>query len=210
MTWGKFLYNVQKMADRLLIWTGVDSWRAEACEVDFEDDGIRARGVQLGAEPLPYRLSYRLDATGRGFVTRSLRLEAAGEGWERRMRLERNDSGAWSVDADGHGEADLPAPGGDPDAFAEALDCDLAFSPLTNTMPVLREGLLGGGEPRDFVMAWVSVPDLSVHRSEQRYEPLGATTVRYVGRHRNFTADLELDSEGFVVRYPELAERVHP
>ena len=85
-----------------------------------------------------------------------------------------------------------------------ALDCDLAFSPLTNFMPARRLA----AAPGDHVMAWVSVPDLAVLRSEQRYEPIDALTVRYIGLDSDFTADLELDEDGFVVRYQRLAERV--
>ena len=55
-----------------------------------------------------------------------------------------------------------------------ALDCDLGLSPLTNFMPIRRRRLLDGGEAHEFLMAWVSVPDLGVHRSEQRYEPVDA------------------------------------
>ena len=57
-------------------------------------------------------------------------------------------------------------------------------------------------------MAWVAVPDLTVHRSEQRYEPMDEHHVRYVERDRSFVAELELDDDGLVVHYPELAERV--
>jgi hypothetical protein len=92
------------------------------------------------------------------------------------------------------------------DAVEGALDCDLAFSPLTNFMPAARLG----AEPADHVMAWVSVPDLAVLRSEQRYEPAGDGRVRYVGLDHDFTAVLELDEAGFVTRYPGLAERVAP
>ena len=75
-------------------------------------------------------------------------------------------------------------------------------------MPVLREGLLAADLPKDFVMAWVKVPELTVHRSEQRYEPIDRNTVRYVGKHRDFVGELTFDNDGFVMRYPELAERV--
>jgi hypothetical protein len=57
-------------------------------------------------------------------------------------------------------------------------------------------------------MTWVSVPDLTVSRSEQRYEPIAPGVVRF--RSGSFEADLEFDDEGFVVRYPGLAERVDP
>jgi uncharacterized protein len=64
-----------------------------------------------------------------------------------------------------------------------------------------------GDEPVDHVMAWVSVPDLAVLRSEQRYEPIAERRVRFVGLEDGFTADLELDEHGFVTHYPGLAEQ---
>jgi hypothetical protein len=85
---------------------------------------------------------------------------------------------------------------------------DLGFSPLTNTLPILRDGLDGGDEPRDYVMALVDVPSLEVERSEQRYEPFAPGLVRF--RSGDFTAMLELDDDGFVVRYPGLAARKYP
>ena len=79
---------------------------------------------------------------------------------------------------------------------------DLAFSPLLNSLPVL--GRLESAA--DFVMSFVDVPSLEISRSEQRYEPLGGGVVRF--RSDSFVADLDFDSEGFVVRYEGLAERV--
>ena len=83
---------------------------------------------------------------------------------------------------------------------------DLGYSPLFNSLPVLRFALHRGGDARDFTMAWVSVPDLAVRRSGQRYEPLRPGAVRY--RSGTFSAEIELDEDGFVVRYPGLAERI--
>jgi uncharacterized protein len=89
---------------------------------------------------------------------------------------------------------------GDEDFF------DLAFSPLFNSLPVLRDGLMQGGEPREYVMRFVDVPSLATSRSEQRYEPLGEGAVRF--RSGSFTADLVFDADGFVLEYPGLARRV--
>jgi hypothetical protein len=83
---------------------------------------------------------------------------------------------------------------------------DLGFSPLFNSLPVLRDRLLEGGPARDYVMRWVSVPDLGLHESQQRYEPIGDRRVRFVDG--SFVADLEFDEDGLVTRYPGLAERV--
>jgi hypothetical protein len=192
------------------LWRGLDAFRAEACEVELESDRLRASGTQLGADPLPYRLDYELE-TAPGFATARLRAEARGDGWRRRLDLRRDGAGAWSFDAESDRDAGLPPVGADLAGIGEAVDCDLGRSPLTNTLPVLRCGLLEpGAEPRDFVMAWVSVPDLAVHRSEQRYEPVSSDddghVVRYVGRHRDFVGELRFDRLGLVVRYPELAE----
>jgi uncharacterized protein len=170
-----------------LTWRGLDEWRAEACAVELADDGLRAYGVQLGAE---YRLDYRL-RTDADLITESLELSVLRAGGLRRLLLVRKADGTWTAD-------DRPV-----DEVEGALDCDLAFSPLTNYMPAARLD----GKPADHVMAWVSVPDLEVLRSEQRYEPIDEHCVRYVGIDHDFNAELELDEYGFVVRYPGLAER---
>ena len=177
-----------------MVWRGLDGWRADGAYVRIEDGRLSAHGTQLGAEP--YRLDYHL-RTGPDLVTETLELSLLRSGTLKRLLLARKPDGSWTAD-----NKPLPEVEG-------ALDCDLGLCPLTNTMPVLRERLLDpGAEPRDFVMAWVAVPELTVHRSEQRYEPIDEQCVRYVGRHRSFEGVLELDDDGLVVHYPELAERV--
>jgi uncharacterized protein len=83
---------------------------------------------------------------------------------------------------------------------------DLGLSPLFNSLPVWRDGLLEDGEARDYVMRFVAVPELRVSESQQRYEPLGGRRLRYTSG--DFTAVLDFDDEGLVVRYEHLAERV--
>jgi hypothetical protein len=97
--------------------------------------------------------------------------------------------------------------------LSEALDIDIQNSPLTNTMPILREGFREGGSG-DFVMAFVTLPTLRVEASPQRYEHVRATetgsVVRYISRDGDFTADLELDTDGLLAFYPRLARRIQP
>jgi len=83
---------------------------------------------------------------------------------------------------------------------------DLGWSPLFNSLPVLRDDLLRAGPPRDYVMRWVDVPTLEVSRSEQRYEPLGDGLVRF--QAGAFVADIRFDEEGYVVHYPGIGTRV--
>jgi hypothetical protein len=79
-------------------------------------------------------------------------------------------------------------------------------------MPVRRHRLHEQPGEADFLMAWVSVPDLGLHPSEQRYEHVRRSSdqavVRYVGRHRDYVGDLAFDRDGVVELYPDLATRV--
>ena len=83
---------------------------------------------------------------------------------------------------------------------------DLGNSPLFNSLPVVRDGLLAVGPARDYVMRWVSVPELEATEQPQRYEPLGGGVVRF--STGLFVADIAFDDEGLVTRYPDLAERL--
>jgi uncharacterized protein len=117
-----------------------------------------------------------------------------GAAYELRYRLERS-----TLFLDLVGRRSLELELGDADFF------DLGWSPLFNSLPVMRDGLLQIGPPRDYVMRWVDVPTLEVSRSEQRYEPLGDGAVRFSAGQ--FTADIRFDAEGFVVDYPGIATR---
>lgn len=83
---------------------------------------------------------------------------------------------------------------------------DLGWSPLFNSLPVLRDRLLRPGPARDYLMRWVEVPSLQVSLSEQQYEPLGNGAVRF--REGNFATDITFDHDGFVVSYPGIGTRV--
>jgi hypothetical protein len=181
---------------RLAIWEGVDEWRAEAARVELRPGGVRAKGTQVG---VGYRLDYELEAPD-GWVTRRLRATVTTAGGERSLLLEHDGAGRWLLD------------GADARALAGALDCDLGLSPLTNLMPVRRHALHQREGEAEIVVAWVSVPDLTVHPSRQRYEHVRPDVVRFVdlGLHEGFTAELELDADGLVLFYPELARAVTP
>jgi hypothetical protein len=194
-----------------LVWAGVEEWLTETAAVDLEGDGLRATGTQLGAEPAPFRVDYRLEAPD--FVTRELELTSVAEGWRRHLMLRRDDEGSWNAEVDDEGEVPGgPWEGSLPD-LSEALDIDIQNSPLTNTMPILRHGFHQQGSG-DFLMAFITTPTLRVEASPQRYEHVRATedgsVVRYISRDGNFTAELELDSDGLLRFYPRLARRVEP
>ncbi len=196
---------------RVVVWESENAPAMELSGVRLHEQHLRASGVAIATDPEPYRLEYELE-TAEGFVTSALRVHSEGRGWRRDLELLRSSDGTWRCSATADGETELPPAGGSVDPFSEALDCDLGRSPLTNSMPVLRHRLLDGGATIDFVMAWVSVPDLGVHRSEQRYSFVRRegerSIVRYESRDGSFVADITFDADGLVVLYPALARRV--
>jgi len=194
---------------RFLVWAGVEEWLTESAAVDLQVDGLSATGTQLGAEPGPFRVDYRIEAPD--FVTRELELTSVGEGWRRHLVLRHDGEGSWSAEVDDDGEVpDGPWDGSLPD-LSEALDVDIENSPLTNTMPILRHSFHRGGSG-DLLMAFITTPTLRVEASPQRYEHVRTTedgsVVRYLSRDGDFTAELELDLDGLLSFYPRLARRV--
>ncbi len=175
-------------------------------------DRLNARGVAIRAAPVPYRLNYGLRTTS-GWITSQLRVQTSGAGWWRFLYLERSGDGVWSCTTKSEGGLDASPPGGDTSSLDRAVDCDLGECPLTNTMPVLRSNMLEGpGEGFDLTAALVSVPDLSVQPSPQRY-----SFVRQDGagvwlgfESGSFEAEIEFDRRGLVRHYPGLAQRVAP
>jgi len=98
---------------------------------------------------------------------------------------------------------------GERSAVVELEDADffdVFASPFFNSLPVVRDGLLEGGEARAYTMRFVRIPALDTVLSEQRYEPLGARRVRYSSG--SFTADIEFDEDAFVVDYHGFLQRV--
>jgi hypothetical protein len=181
---------------RHLVWHVVETAGFEAAWLSLDGMTLRATGRAVGQLPEPYWLTYTLQTDDRAATTR-LEITAATADAQYQLDLRRDD-GAWSVN-------------GQPrDDLADALDCDLACSPVTNTMPIIRHGLHRGPGAHRYVMAFVQVPTLRVVASQQSYTHLDvasdAARVRYASG--TFVSDLTVDLEGLVVDYPTLARRI--
>jgi uncharacterized protein len=198
---------------RALAWKKDDPFGVEYADVTLAADRLSAIGVAVGTDPVPYRLDYELE-TAEAFVTTHVRVTARGDGWQRELRLERSPAGAWTADASTDGTVDLPAPGGDLAAFSASFDPDLGLSPLFNSMPVLRHDIHLRTVSVDFLMVWISVPDLQLHASPQRYTHLGiagpdAHCVRFESlADDGFRAEVVFDNDGLVTDYPGIARRI--
>ena len=196
-------------ASELITWRMDDGRGIEGTRLLLQGGGMRALGrmVRAGNGPADpsFTASYRLDA-GDGGRVRRLAVTCATAGRERYITLNRTDDGFWLLDT-GMGGGRLEVDG--------AVDVDLAFSPLFNTLPIRRLGLHQA--PGDHVLStmFVALPDLSVEVVEQRYRalsPLGQgeqpeeATVGFAWDA--FTAELVVDADGLVSSYPGVASRI--
>ena len=185
---------------RLLIWEIDETNGFDTAWARLDGTRLIADGRSAGLRPFPNWVTYALE-TSDDWVTARMRADARWDDGSASLDLRRDDRG-WTVN--GEARPDL----------ADALDCDLAGCPLTNTMPALRHDLLQRAGDHEFLMAFIEIPSLRVVPSRQRYthvrtlavEDSGGAVMKY--RSGSFESDLTFDADGFVLDYPQLGRRV--
>lgn len=79
---------------------------------------------------------------------------------------------------------------------------------FTNTLPI-RRLRLDEGQSAEITVAYVSVPDLALSASRQRYTCLKSGSLyRFESVESGFSRDIAIDRLGLVVEYPDLFRRV--
>lgn len=170
----------------------LDAFRLQAFPHGYILDG-RVLTVFGG---LPAEVHYAV-VCGPDWVTRHAHVVLAQGATSRELQLRRHDDGRWSRDG-----VDVPE-------LAGAPDVDLSITPATNTLPIRRLALAVGGSAA-IDAAWVRFPDFAVERLPQRYLRTAERSYRYESGGGAFSADLDVDDAGVVVRYGRIWERVAP
>ena len=84
-------------------------------------------------------------------------------------------------------------------------DVDIMITPFTNSLPI-RRLKLGQGESKEISVVYVSAPDLSLSKLNQRYTSISQDrdggTYKYENLSGGFTSEVMVDSDGLVVDYP--------
>ena len=179
-------------------WTPLQQTGLEQLHLVEDETGVVADGLVLGIEQAtPFRLWYQV-RTDSNWNVRECLLQVGGEHGQT-VHLSTDCQGHWT-----------DATGGANSALDGCLDIDISRTPFTNTLPIRRLALTPG-ESADLLVAYISVPDLSIRSVRQRYTCLSRTdsgwSYRYEGLESNFTADLLVDDKGLVVDYPEIWKR---
>jgi hypothetical protein len=144
----------------------------------------------------PLRITYRLTWDG-SWQLRDAELGLTTERATRSLVLHTDGQGHWRG-ADGRAIAGLDG----------CRDIDIWPTPFTNSFPIRREPM-AVGERRQFLMAWIFAPDLTVHPQPQAYTRLAERLYLFENLDGSgFRAELPVDEEGIVVDYPGLFRRV--
>ncbi len=144
----------------------------------------------------PFRFTYRMhwDASWR---LHHASLAVATEHSTRSLSLQTDGLGQWR-DSEGRLLGQLEG----------CLDVDIWPTPFTNSFPILRDPM-AVGERKEFRMAWIFAPALTVHAQRQAYTRLAERLYLFENLDGGgFTAQLAVDEDGIVLDYPNLFMRV--
>jgi hypothetical protein len=144
----------------------------------------------------PFRLTYCL-TWDESWRLRDAELVVATERSTRSLSLQTDGQGHWRH-GDGRAIAELDG----------CLDVDIWPTPFTNSFPIRREPM-AVGERRQFLMAWIFAPDLTVRPQSQAYTRLADRLYLFENLDGSgFRAELPVDEDGVVLDYPDLFLRV--
>lgn len=178
--------------DSHVFWTHVHQPGLEQLHVVEHETGVVADGLVLGiAGATPFRMRYHVRADS-AWTVQECHLQMIGEQGQT-VSLSSDGMGHW-IDA-----ADTAY-----SALDGCLAVDISMTPFTNTL-ALRRLALSPGEAADILVAYITVPDLSVRPARQRYTCLSRSPsgglYRYDGLDSGLSADLAVDAQGLVVEY---------
>jgi hypothetical protein len=137
----------------------------------------------------PCRLNYDIECD-EDWQTRTVTVEGWVGNQFIELRLKHDGRGNWSLN-----EKECPHVKG-------SVDVDLNFSPSTNLLPI-RRLKLEPGEEAEASAAWLRFPEFTLERLDQVYTRTGLTSYQYGSADGEFSAELEVNATGFVIRYAD-------
>lgn len=173
-----------------VLWRRLDHEGHDACRLIDTGDGWALAGQASFMEEggLLCGLAYDIRCA-RDWTTRSAEVSGFVDKSPLAWRMERSQSGAWTVN------------GAHQPSLDSLVDIDLGFTPATNLV-ALRRFSLEVGASAVAPAAWFAFPELRMDRMEQTYRRLDADRYDYTGI--NYRAVLTVSPVGFVTDYPNL------
>lgn len=175
----------------------------ESVRVQLSGNRIKAYGriVAAATQSHPaFSASYDLvtDETG---ATKRLSMTVTLAERERQLSIARDEENMWLVQ---HRQNQTTR-----SAFDGALDVDVIFSPFFNALPIRRTRLYQHAETVTLPVVYVRLPEVSVETATISYSSAGPDPSAGIKLHSPVAeTTVTVDSNGFILDYPELAERI--
>jgi len=157
-------------------------------------EGSTADGWIVHSGEDGYRIHYKIDVDI-SWRTRKIEITKYGE-QVKTLQLHSDGHGYWS---DHQGEEISTLNG--------CIDVDLYASPFTNTIAIQRLAL----QPlksETINVVFVGLPELKTEPVRQKYTMINESLYRYEGLETGFTTELPVDSNRFVIDYPDFFRRI--
>jgi len=188
--------------DRQVMWSPWSAPGLEHLQVFTQSEGIVADGLILGVqEQEPFRVRYEIHCD-QHWRLRTVHVSLLS-GSRQSLTLLTDGEGSWTTES-GKAISSLKA----------CFDVDISGTPFTNTLPIRRLALQAGSSAT-LSMVYITIPQLQLKVTEQRYTCLETTPSggRYLFESLTdgvvrFNAELPVDQDGLVWHYPELFRRL--
>jgi hypothetical protein len=170
----------------------------ESVRVQLSGKRIKANGRIVAAETdsNPAFAAYYDLLTDETGATKRLGMTVTLAERERQLVVARDDENVWLI-TDHRGDSRA--------AYEGALDVDVVYSPFFNTLPIRRIGLHERIDSVAVPTVYVNLPDMSVTAAMVSYSNM-AEGMKVLSPVSDTT--LTVDADGFIVDYPNLAERI--
>jgi hypothetical protein len=174
-----------------VVWRRLDRPGREAATVRKTRSGWQLFGVvELEYDGMTVCLSH-VTTCSRSWQTRECEIAGFIGDKAVMLHIQRDFAGRWSLGG-------RPAPD-----VAGCDDIDLAFSPITNLLPIRRLALPVGAAAQ-VRAAWLRFPELGLEPLEQTYTRLSRNRYQYESGGGEFRRVLTVDDSGVVLHYPGL------
>lgn len=178
-----------------ILWKGIKNDTDEHCAVNYRDTTISVHSeIEGWVKRKPVYAEYWLTLNN-NWEVRSFEISANVADKTYKYSLGLDDNEHWKC------KKNLPH------FYFEGCNyIGISLTPLTNTLPVNNLHLLKG-ESKEISLIYVDILANEARRERQKYTRLDEQLYRF-DNLKGFTADIEVDKDGFVVDYPGLFELV--
>lgn len=185
---------------RHIVWQRWEEPGIEHLYLREENDQVIADGMIVGViDDQLMRLRYEVQCD-LAYQFQTVHVQML-QPFQRTLMLTRSHEGIWR-----DGEQKIL-----PD-LAGAFEIDLTVSPFTNTLPIRRLHP-AIDQPVEIVVAYIDLPAFTIRPERQLYTLIRTSstdnTYRFEQSSIEYTQDIRVDSQGYVIDYPGLFQRVH-